>query len=363
MGRKAEDAVVIRNVYVMMAYAFKALDVKEYSRLGRESFDNFASLLAAILCIGISIQRKRGFESGYTNIVEDVAQIRGTIDVRGTVRLKAAGRARAICSFDEWSQDTEMNRILKTCAGLLLRNSEVRIDLREELKRGYLEMSEIGTLAPPYRIEWSRMTFHRGNPGYVFLMNACYMVLNRFIPVSQTGDSPFGVYTDSQRLHALFEKFVLEYFKREHAELSASAKVLPAPGDAPSFLPRLCTDVTLESDSKALIIDTKFYGKILNTYNGKEMMSPAHRHQIVDYVVHESYGNEKEVSGMLLYALTDSDPSMCESWSEIGHIWYLRTLDLGLEFDEIAGVLDAIADLAKDVSVGIQPARCRRAES
>ena len=102
MGRKAEDTVVIRNIYVMMAYAFKALDVKEYSRLGKESFDNYASLLAAILCIGIAIQRRRGFESGYTNIVEDLAQIRGTIDVRGTARLKAAGRARAVCSFDEW---------------------------------------------------------------------------------------------------------------------------------------------------------------------------------------------------------------------------------------------------------------------
>ena len=63
MGRKAEDTVVIRNIYVMMAYAFKALDVKEYSRLGKESFENYASLLAAILCIGISIQRRRGVEA------------------------------------------------------------------------------------------------------------------------------------------------------------------------------------------------------------------------------------------------------------------------------------------------------------
>lgn len=352
MGRKAEDTVVIRNIYVMMAYAFKALDVKEYSHLGKESFDNYASLLAAILCIGISIQRRRGFESGYTNIVEDLVQIRGTIDVRGTARLKAAGRTRAVCSFDEWSQDTEMNRVLKTCAGLLLRNPEVRIDLREELKRDYLEMSEIGALVPPYRIEWSRMIFHKGNPGYVFLMNACYMVLSRFIPVSLAGDSPFGIYTDSQELHALFEKFVLEYFKREHAELSVSAKVLPAPSDAPSFLPRLCTDVTLESDSKVLIIDTKFYGTILNIHNGREMMSPAHRHQIVDYVVHESYKSRKEVSGMLLYALTDNDPSMCESWNEIGHTWHLWTLDLGLEFSEISRVLDAAADLVGGVSAG-----------
>ena len=99
MGRKAEDTVVIRNIYVMMAYAFKALDVKEYSRLGKESFDNYASLLAAILCIGISIQRRRGFESGYTNIVEDLAQIGEPLTSEAPPTLKPpVGHARSALS-------------------------------------------------------------------------------------------------------------------------------------------------------------------------------------------------------------------------------------------------------------------------
>lgn len=61
-------------------------------------------------------------------------------------------------------------------------------------------------------------------------------------------------------------------------------------------------------------------------------------------MIHEAYANPNEkVQGMLLYALTDCDAAMRESWDEIGHAWHCWTLDLGCEFKEIARQLDEIA--------------------
>lgn len=60
MAGTAEDNVVIRNVYHMMAYAFKALSLQEYAELTKEDFGRFEDLLAAILALGIGVQRKRG---------------------------------------------------------------------------------------------------------------------------------------------------------------------------------------------------------------------------------------------------------------------------------------------------------------
>ena len=65
MSMSAQDRVVIKNIYYMMAYAFRALEVKEFAKLNSEEFDNFADLMAAILAVGIGLQRKRGFERDY----------------------------------------------------------------------------------------------------------------------------------------------------------------------------------------------------------------------------------------------------------------------------------------------------------
>ena len=49
MSKRAEDTVVIRNIYYMMAYAFRALSLVEYRKLALESFEHLDDLLAAIL--------------------------------------------------------------------------------------------------------------------------------------------------------------------------------------------------------------------------------------------------------------------------------------------------------------------------
>lgn len=343
MSARAEENVVIRNIYIMMAYAFRALELRELSRLAEESFDNFSSLLAAILSIGIANQRKRGLERDYVTLSDELTQPKGSINVRETILLKRRGRLKASCEYDEYAFDTVMNRVLKTCALSLVGNPEVRDDLRALLKRQVMEMSEVGTISDIRRFDWTKLQYHRNNRGYLFLMNACYMCTHRLIPSSEQGDIEQGVFVDAQRLHALYEKFILEYYRREHPEIRASAKVLPSPPDAPSFLPRLCSDITLESGGKVLIIDAKCYGRIMSVHNGREMMSPANRHQIVDYVVHEAYGSSKVVSGMLLYALTEKEASIHESWRDIGHRFYLWTLDLGADFSGIASTLDEAA--------------------
>lgn len=102
----AADSVVIRNIYYMMAYAFRALDVKEYARLGAESFESFADLMAAVLTIGMATQRRRGFEREYEEQREALHAVKGRIDVRGTMRLRAQLRSEVACTYDELTADT-----------------------------------------------------------------------------------------------------------------------------------------------------------------------------------------------------------------------------------------------------------------
>lgn len=140
--------------------------------------------------------------------------------------------------------------------------------------------------------------------------------------------------------------FLRECFRRHHPAIRVSAKEIDnGIENAPSFLPKLCTDITLERGNKMLIIDAKCYGRILALYYGNEKLSANNRNQILSYVLHATYENELDVSGMLLYAQTEKERRMCETWSELGHEFHCRTLDLNREFREIAAELDEIAAL------------------
>ncbi|RDB55453.1 hypothetical protein C1879_10485 [Paraeggerthella hongkongensis] len=346
MSLTAEDTVIIKNIWHMLAYAYKALDVVDYARIETEDFEELGDLLGAILAAGLDAQRLRGFEHGYVEAYEDLAGIRGRVDVPATMRHRLQKRSLASCTYDEYNVDTLKNRILKTAALRLLGSDDVKHDNKVRIKRNLLIMREVGTV-DPVQVDWRRLRFHRNNRSYELLMGVCYLILNQQLATEDSGNTHFASFADNQQLHSLYEKFVLEYFRRHHRHLHASAKEIPrqASEGAPGFLPRLQTDIALTTENRTLIIDTKCYGRILkaNAF-GNEILSPAHLNQVESYVIHEQYGNPKKVDGMLLYALTDRDEERNEHWQEIGMDLYCYTLDLSREFKDIASQLDRIAE-------------------
>lgn len=354
MSNRAEDNVVVKNIYYMMAYAFQTLEIKDYKRLETEPFENLADLFAAILTIGIASQRRRGFEHGYNAELDELMGVRGRINMQETARLRSQKRQEISCEYDEYTVDTYKNRILRTCAELLVRSKKVPKERRLALKRALIPLrSDVGEV-DPIRIEWARLRYHRNNSSYKLLMNVCYMVVQGYILSTDKGETSLADIIDKQKLHRLFQAFVLEYFRERGSELGvrASAKEISrkASAGAPPFLPNLYTDIYLENENQVLIIDAKCYGKILEMNHGKRMMRPSHLNQIQSYVVHDAHESSNEVNGMLLYALTKSEDARHESWNEIGHTWHCWTLDLNLPFKDIAGQLDAIAELVASKS-------------
>ena len=58
--------IPVRNIYWMLAYAFRALEKGAYERLGSEEFGNAQELCAATLARGVESQIKRGLGRGYS---------------------------------------------------------------------------------------------------------------------------------------------------------------------------------------------------------------------------------------------------------------------------------------------------------
>ena len=211
---------------------------------------------------------------------------------------------------------------------------------------GDVEVMSAGDLR---QLHWDSLRFHRGNRSYRLLMGVCRLVLNERLLSGADGAVSLADFLDPQELSALYERFVLAYFRRHHPHLRPGAPwVSGGIEDAPVFLPGLHTDIVLTGPERTLIIDTKCYGRILGSRYDRSILSPANRNQIYSYVMHEASDPRqagREVAGMLLYAQTAVDPPICETWTETGHRFHVRTLNLDRDFTEIAAQHDDDAAL------------------
>lgn len=349
-GDEVRRHIIIRNVYEMMAYAFRTVDTLEHRMLESEDFDNFEDLMAAILALGMSTQLRRGLEHEYLPIEDDLTNIRGHVDVKATQILRIQQRPQVHCIFDEFTIDTMKNRVIVTAGMLLLRNPRVSKTRSRALKRSLLLMRDVPTINEK-SIDWGRLQTPHSNGYYNLLLGVCRMILESKIQTERQGQHHLTDIELDQRLSKLYERFILEYFRYHHPELSANADVISSglSGEISDMLPQLQTDITLHasrsSQSKCrLIIDTKCYRNILINGFGKPILRPDHLNQIFKYVLRASYGATDQVAGMLLYAHTKADPPINEHWIENGHDFYVQSIDLGRPFQEIRSQLDGIGE-------------------
>ena len=350
-GDEARRHIIIRNIYEMMAYAFRTVGSLEHRMLESEHFDNFEDLMAAILALGLSTQLRRGLEHEYVPVEDDVINIRGHVDVRATQRLRIKQRPQVHCKFDEFTTDTIKNRVIITAGLQLLRNPRVSKSRSLALKRSLLLIKDIPTINEK-AIDWGRLRSQHNNGFYNLLMGVCHMILENRIQTELQGHHHLTDIELDQRLSHLYEHFILEYFRYHHPELRANADVINTglSGEGSDLLPQLQTDITLHANKNnqrqcRLIIDAKFYKNILEDNGfGKPILRPNNLNQIFKYVLRASYEITDQVSGMLLYAHTATDPPIYEHWKENGHDFYAQSIDLGRPFKEISKQLDKIGE-------------------
>lgn len=344
MCAKANDTVVIRNIYHMLAYALDAHELTSYKDVALEEFDGLNDLFAEILVRGMALQRKRGFEHGYKPVTDNLSTIRGHLNAVETLFKLEQKQIKANCTFDEYSPDTTKNRILKVTGEVLIASSDVSEERKTQIK-DLLPFFDGVEVIDPKAINWTSLRYDRNNASYKLLMTVCYLILKNVSPTQYNGTMKM-MDISVKDLPLLFEHFVLRYLARNYPELKPKAKKIASGIEKnPGFLPELITDITLTGRDSVLIIDTKMYGRILKENYGKESISRDNRNQIFSYVLHAAEGTEKEVSGMLLYAQTNDEfpEDVNKGWREVGHDFCCRTLDLDRPFELIEACLDEIA--------------------
>lgn len=348
MAASDREQILIKNIYYMLAYAFKALQQKNYKDMETVQFDNAQNLFAAILAQGISQQLKQGLYKEYIDQEGDLSVLHGKISFPGTIRNQIAHRQQLHCEYDELSENNLLNQIIKTTALILIGSNEVKKEYRQRLRSEMLFFSSIDEVEPS-TIRWSDIRFHRNNSNYQMLIGICQLVLNGMLQTEDDGSYKLSVFEDSQEMSHLYEKFLLEYYRREHPELKASASQIRWALDdgVQTALPIMQSDIMLQQGNTVLIIDAKYYAHNMQVQYNKHTIHSGNIYQIFTYVKNKEFELEKSgkshrVSGMLLYAKTVDVIQPDSVFQMHGNQIEVTTLDLYQPFSAIKKSLNNI---------------------
>ena len=345
----SDKGIFIKNIYYMLAYAFQVLRQKNYENIAAEDFDDVQDLFAAILVKGISQQLKQGLHREYIIKSETLSLMRGKLNIHGTIHQQIQRKKILACEYDELSVNNVFNQILKTTVSILVRDHGVKNVRKTDLKKLLLFFDEVDTINPT-GFRWDMLRYQRNNKNYEMLMNVCYFVLDGMLQTTEKGSFTMGSFSD-KHMHRLYEKFILEYFKRHHSYLT---EVRPAQvswdldPDTDErmirFLPIMQTDIFLRYKEQILIIDAKYYGKTMQVQYDKATLHSGNIYQIFTYVKNQDTTESGNVSGMLLYAKTDEAITPDCGFVMGGNQISVKTLDLSKDFKLIGAQLDRIAE-------------------
>ena len=339
--------IPIQNIYYMLSYSFSVLNEQGYKSIATEKFDNIAELMAAILVKGIATQLKRGLQKEYIGRTEELSLLRGKIDVSESVKTQTMLKSQMVCSYDEFSVNGLMNRILKSTVHLLLK-SDISAKRKKELKKLMVFFADV-ELIDLNTVNWN-IQYNRTNQTYQMMISICYLVVKGLLQTNSYGNTKLMDFIDEQRMCYLYEKFILQYYKKEFPQLSVNASRISWQLDngEDTLLPIMQSDISLQKDNTVLIIDAKYYSHTTHVKYDKHTLYSNNLYQIFTYVKNKDYElrqQEHEVSGMLLYAKTDENIQPDNVYQMSGNQITVRTLDLNLPFTEIAEQLDTIAKL------------------
>lgn len=339
----SDKGILIRNIYYMLSYAFQELRQNNYVEIEGEEFEEIHDLFAEILIRSISFQLKQGLHREYVLRKETMHSVKGKIDIPKTITLRTKHSNQLTCVYDELSEDNIYNRIIVTTVHVLINNSSVKKDKKSRLKQLMLFFSNVQPIEIN-AIHWNTLRFDRNNRCYRMMLYVCYFILDGMLMTTEDGHYKMRELSDNH-MNRLFEKFVLEYYKKHFPQYKARAEQVKwniyHELSTVNIIPIMQTDIMLSIGERTLIIDTKYYGRTMQSQFEKKTIHSNNMYQIHTYVTEHDTKHSGNIDGMLLYAKTQEnivpDGQMA---MKSGSTIFFKTLDLNKEFEQIKEQLD-----------------------
>jgi len=360
-------AIPIANLYYLFCYAWGHFKEGDELATDATKCPHFIDLLGTVLVNGVRRLRRRGLDRGYVSFEEELREIRGRIDFGASLKRSLLSNGKASCIFDELDHDILHNRIIKATLATLLRAEQLDDGVRRKIQSLDHELSGI-SLVRIQRSDFSRIQLHRNNVFYSLVLHICRLIYDLMIPMEKTGKAKFSdIRKNEVEMSNLFEVFVRNFYKAERNAHKYEVRreyiywiVSRATEPDIKYLPRMETDISLESFDRKIIVDTKFYAKTFNTKQdgGAPKINSGDLYQVFSYLsnMKPTLPEDMALEGMLLYPTTTDNVEL--SYVLGKHRVRVATVDLSDDWRAIHDrLLYLISDNAQKGAEGPQPLR------
>ncbi|MEH7351770.1 5-methylcytosine restriction system specificity protein McrC [Gottfriedia acidiceleris] len=300
--------IPIKNIYYMLCYAWDRLEEMDKVNVGQEDDIDLYHLITRVLLNDLKVLIKKGFYREYVVITEESSTLKGQIQFQPSIRDFTYKRGKMVCSYDEMSHDILHNQIIKTTLYYLLKNNHLEIDMKEKVHHIFKYFQDVSLIQLNNRI-FSNVKIHRSNQHYGFTIDLCKLLFDSLLINNEETSFKYKDFEQNHKaMAALFENFVRNFYKKElpHYKVYRENIDWIAEGNDLSLLPRMQTDVSMENDQEKIIMDTKFYHKVLTLNYDTEKLISGNLYQLLSYLNNRSKTSVlKQKKGILLYPRVD----------------------------------------------------------
>ena len=332
--------IPIQNIYYLLCYAWDKLEERDTVAVQPIEANQVIDLLARVLISGMAHLFKRGLDRGYIEFEEETKRIRGKINISETIKKNLLLKNQVYCHFDEMNHDILHNQIIKTTIGQLIHVDELDKKLKQELILVYRKLQDISEIKLTPK-SFTDVRLNQSNFFYDFLLKICELVIDNLLISEDEGESKFRDFLqDKYVMPYLFESFVRNFYRKEQDSFVVKRETIPwlaIPLDDVSaeFLPKMQTDVSLISEGRHIVIDTKFYQEAFQQHYGKQTIRSGHLYQLSGYLSNLAGTDEKGVGfeGVLLYPTVNEEIHL--AYELQGNKVTVSTIDLNQEWQQI----------------------------
>jgi 5-methylcytosine-specific restriction enzyme subunit McrC len=341
-----EVKIPIENIYYLLCYAWNQLDEAGRIKVSASDYTKYIDLFAKALRNACAYIFKRGLDREYLFECGELTRLKGKIDFCRNMKNMIGSSSVLFCEYDDLSRDVLHNQIIKATIVRVLRIRDLDSSIRKDLIEVYKKMMQVSDIILD-RSHFKKVRLHRNNLFYRFVLNIAYLIHENIVLDEKSGNYEFLDFVrDDRKMASLFENFIRNFY-REHlkgTEYEIKPEIIKwnvTESDPFSldYLPQMKTDISITSENRKIIIDTKYYRECLQEYYNKESIISSNLYQIYTYVksAEAQGGSSINCEGILIYPTVRRELDITNSIDN--HKISIKTINLNQNWRDISNDL------------------------
>jgi 5-methylcytosine-specific restriction enzyme subunit McrC len=295
-GERRIGRIPVRNLWLLMLYASDLTRIKgAFDAITDDDIDDLPDLVARLLAGSVERRLRRNLTRGYRRREVVLTRVRGRIDILTTEARQLLSRGEVFCRFEELTNDTPRNRLVRAALDLmvrLVRSDELRHRCRA-LSSSLVRAGVVG--GRPSRADLAPDQIGRNDSVDRFMIALAQLAFDLALPTEDSGPKAL-VAPDREEVwvRRLFENAVLGFARVELEPLGWSVRgsiplswqVSSASEGLDAILPGMVTDVILDppDGGRRVVIDTKFSSILARGRFDNARLKSGYLYQMYAYV-------------------------------------------------------------------------------